>query len=424
MENLNTSVTSQESSVANTGTISRVARKLVCHQLSMLGHGKLVVREQGYDDQVFGDNDERYPTAELIIHNHSTWRDLVTGGSVGAAESYVAGDWSSPDLTALLRFFTRNLDTMNAFEDKFSWISKPALKALHWLNRNTPEGSRKNISAHYDLGNDLFQLFLDPTMMYSSAIYPGEESTLEQAAVHKLDVICRKLDLQPGDKVMEIGTGWGGFAIHAAKHYGCHVTTTTISREQLELAKERVRQEGLEGRITLLFDDYRDLEGQFDKLVSIEMIEAVGPQFLDSYFSQINTLLKPDGLALVQAINMPEQRYDRALKNVDFIQRFIFPGSFIPSFGAILESVRKQSNMVLTHVEDTGFHYARTLHDWCERFMAQRDRLESMGYDAAFRRLWHFYFAYCEAGFSERAIGVAQLVFAKPGNKRENILSV
>jgi len=424
MENLNTSVNSQDSGVANTGTISRVARKLVCHQLSMLGHGKLVVRERGYDDQVFGDNDQRYPTAELVIHNHSTWRDLVTGGSVGAAESYVAGDWSSPDLTALLRFFTRNLDTMNAFEDKFSWISKPALKALHWLNRNTPEGSRKNISAHYDLGNDLFQLFLDPTMMYSSAIYPGEESTLEQAAVHKLDVICRKLDLQPGDKVMEIGTGWGGFAIHAAKHYGCHVTTTTISKEQLELARERVKAEGLEDRITLLFDDYRDLTGQFDKLVSIEMIEAVGPQFLDSYLSQISNLLKPDGLALVQAINMPEQRYERALKNVDFIQRYIFPGSFIPSFGAILQSMGRGSDLVLTHNEDFGFHYARTLRDWCERFMAKRSALDALGYDTAFQRLWHFYFAYCEAGFSERAIGVAHLLMAKPANKRANIISL
>ena len=424
MENLNTSVTSQDSSVANTGTISRVARKLVCHQLSMLGHGKLVVRERGYDDQVFGDNDQRYPTAELVIHNHSTWRDLVTGGSVGAAESYVAGDWSSPDLTALLRFFTRNLDTMNAFEDKFSWISKPALKALHWLNRNTPEGSRKNISAHYDLGNDLFQLFLDPTMMYSSAIYPGEESTLEQAAVHKLDVICRKLNLQPGDKVMEIGTGWGGFAIHAAKHYGCHVTTTTISKEQLELARERVKAEGLENRITLLFDDYRDLAGQFDKLVSIEMIEAVGPQFLDSYLSQISKLLKPDGLALVQAINMPEQRYERALKNVDFIQRYIFPGSFIPSFGAILQSMGRGSDLVLTHNEDFGFHYARTLRDWCERFMAKRNELDALGYDTAFQRLWHFYFAYCDAGFSERAIGVAHLLMAKPANKRANIISL
>ncbi|SHK48625.1 cyclopropane-fatty-acyl-phospholipid synthase [Marinobacter antarcticus] len=424
MENMNTSADRIANSQERASLVSRVARNLVIQQLRQLGEGALTIREPGMDDLVFGDGNTDHQPAELIIHDQSTWRDLLTGGSVGAAEAYVAGDWSSPDLVALLRFFTRNIDRMNEFEDRFSWVTKPALKGLHWLNRNTKDGSRKNISAHYDLGNDLFETFLDPTMMYSSAIYPNEESTLEEAAVHKLDTICQKLDLQPGDRVIEIGTGWGGFAIHAAKHYGCHVTTTTISKEQLELAQDRVISEGLENRITLLFDDYRDLAGQFDKLVSIEMIEAVGPQFLDSYFNQINTLLKPEGLALVQAINMPEQRYQRALKNVDFIQRFIFPGSFIPSFGAILESVRNQSNLVLAHSEDTGFHYARTLRDWCDRFMANREQLESKGYDQAFRRLWHFYFAYCEAGFSERAIGVSQLVFAKPGNKRRNILSV
>ncbi|MBU2875113.1 SAM-dependent methyltransferase [Marinobacter salexigens] len=424
MENINTSANTVATAHTNTSLVNRVARNLVIQQLRQLGAGTLTIREFGMDDLVFGDGNDVHPPAELIVHDPSTWRDLLTGGSVGAAEAYVAGDWSSPDLVALLRFFTRNIDRMNEFEDTFSWVTKPALKGLHWLNRNTKDGSRKNISAHYDLGNDLFETFLDPTMMYSSAIYPNEDSTLDEAALHKLDTICTKLDLQPSDRVVEIGTGWGGFAIHAAKHYGCHVTTTTISKEQLELAQERVRSEGLEDRITLLFDDYRDLAGQFDKLVSIEMIEAVGPQFLDSYFSQINALLKPDGIALVQAINMPEQRYQRALKNVDFIQRFIFPGSFIPSFGAILESVRNESNMVLTHSEDTGFHYARTLRDWCDRFMANHETLESMGYDQAFRKLWHFYFAYCEAGFSERAIGVSQLVFAKPGNKRRNILSV
>ncbi len=423
MENLNTSL---ESTGARryAPLTSRVARHLVCQQLWLLKDGALTIREAGQQTLSFGDGDIRFAPAELVIHDSSTWKDLLTGGSIGAAESYVAGDWSTPDLVALLRFFTRNVDRMNEFEDRFSWITKPALKGLHWLNRNTREGSRKNISAHYDLGNALFENFLDPTMMYSSAIYPRPEATLEEAALHKLDTICRKLDLQPGDHVMEIGTGWGGFAVHAARHFGCHVTTTTISSEQLELTREKVKAEGLEDRITLLFDDYRDLEGQFDKLVSIEMIEAVGPQFLDSYFSQISRLLKPEGLALVQAINMPEQRYRRALKNVDFIQRFIFPGSFIPSFGAILGSVRTGSDLVMTHAEDIGFHYARTLHDWCERFMANREMLEGQGYDEAFRRLWHFYFAYCEAGFSERAIGVSQIVFAKPGNKRANILSV
>ncbi|MDK8464395.1 cyclopropane-fatty-acyl-phospholipid synthase family protein [Marinobacter sp. SS13-12] len=423
MENLNTSFESTGAG-RHAPLTSRVARHLVCQQLSLLEDGALTIREAGQQTLSFGNGDIRFAPAELVIHDSSTWKDLLTGGSIGAAESYVAGDWSTPDLVALLRFFTRNVDRMNEFEDRFSWITKPALKGLHWLNRNTREGSRKNISAHYDLGNDLFETFLDPTMMYSAAIYPRPEATLEEAAVHKLDTICRKLALQPGDHVMEIGTGWGGFAVHAARHYGCHVTTTTISSEQLELTREKVKAEGLEDRITLLFDDYRDLEGQFDKLVSIEMIEAVGPQFLDSYFSQISRLLKPEGLALVQAITMPEQRYRRALKSVDFIQRFIFPGSFIPSFGAILGSVRSGSDLVMTHAEDIGFHYARTLHDWCERFMANREKLEGQGYDEAFRRLWHFYFAYCEAGFSERAIGVSQIVFAKPGNKRANILSV
>lgn len=423
MENVNTSTNKSGLAAERMPLVSRIAKQLVCNQLAQLGEGTLRIRQTGFDDLVFGNDDPTYPSAELVIHNHSTWRDLVTGGSVGAAESFVAGDWNSPDLVALLRFFTRNLDTMNAFEDKFSWVSKPALKGLHWLNRNTPEGSRKNISAHYDLGNDLFSQFLDPTMMYSSAIYPHPDASLEEAAVHKLDVICRKLDLQPGDQVMEIGTGWGGFAIHAAKHYGCHVTTTTISKEQWALAQARVESEGLEDKITLLFDDYRDLSGQFDKLVSIEMIEAVGPDFLDSYLSQISALLKPDGIALVQAINMPEQRYERAIKNVDFIQRYIFPGSFIPSFGAILGSMQRGSDLVLTQVDDFGFHYARTLHDWCERFMAKREVLAEQGYDTEFQRLWQFYFAYCEAGFSERAIGVAHLMMAKPANKHGSIAS-
>lgn len=423
MENLNTSAQPQESVSAPMPLTSRLARSLVLKQLSQLENGELTIREPGRVPLVLGDGNRRHAPAELVIRDHSTWRDLLTGGSIGAAEAYVAGDWSSPDLVALLRFFSRNINRMNAFEDRFSWITKPALKGLHWLNRNTRTGSRKNISAHYDLGNDLFETFLDPTMMYSSAIYPSEQATLEQAAVHKLDTICRKLDLKPGDRVIEIGTGWGGFALHAAKHYGCHVTTTTISRQQHDLAAERIAEQGLGDRITLLFDDYRDLAGQFDKLVSIEMIEAVGPQFLDSYFAQIDSLLKPDGLALIQAITMPEQRYARALKNVDFIQRYIFPGSFIPSYGAILASVAARTDLTLTHAEDIGFHYARTLNDWCRRFLAHSDRLASMGYDQPFQRLWQFYFAYCEAGFRERAIGVAQLVFAKPGNKRPNILS-
>ncbi|MDG5500327.1 cyclopropane-fatty-acyl-phospholipid synthase family protein [Marinobacter sp. BGYM27] len=412
MENLNAVQSGQKESAS-----SHWARRIVFKQLSLLQSGRLRVVESGLDDREFGDGDNQYPVAEIHVSDASAWRDILTGGSIGAAESYVAGDWTTPDLTALLRFFTRNIDRMNAFEDRFSWITKPALRGLHWLNRNSKTGSRKNIEAHYDLGNAMFELFLDPTMMYSSAIYPEVTSSLDEAAVFKLDRICQKLDLGPTDSVIEIGTGWGGFAIHAAKYYGCQVTTTTISREQYDLALARIEAEGLTDRITLLFDDYRDLKGQYDKLVSIEMIEAVGPQYLDSYFEQISTLLKPDGLALIQAINMPEQRYDRALKNVDFIQRFIFPGSFIPSFGAIFESVRNGTDLVLSASDDFGFHYARTLRDWRERFLEARTRIQALGYDEAFIRLWTFYFCYCEAGFAERAIGVSQIVFAKPGNQ-------
>lgn len=402
--------------------IDLLARRLVLAQLRQLSEGVLCVRE-GNESLRLGTPDTRYPEAELIIHDASAWRDLLTGGGIGAAEAYVAGDWDSPDLVALLRFFARNLDRMNRFEDRFAWFSKPLLRVLHQLNRNSTSGSRKNIAAHYDLGNKLFEQFLDPTMMYSSAVFPGPEATLEQAAVFKLDLICRKMDLQPGDQVVEIGTGWGGFAIHAARHYGCHVTTTTISSEQYELARQRVKEAGLEDRITLLFEDYRNLRGQYDKLVSIEMIEAVGPEFLDGYFERISHLLRPEGLALLQAITLPEQRYRRALKNVDFIQRYIFPGSFIPSFGAMLSAMESRTDLVLSHVEDIGFHYARTLACWRQRFQHNAETLRQLGYRDDFMRLWNYYFAYCEAGFAERAIGDAQILLAKPRNRRSNIVA-
>ena len=400
----------------------QLARRLVLGQLRRLEKGLLRIQEPNGTIEL-GKPAADGLEAELIIHDPSVWRDMVTGGSIGAAEAYVAGDWDSPDLVALLRFFARNIDRMNEFEDRFAWLSKPALKSLHWLNRNSESGSRKNIRAHYDLGNDLFERFLDPTMMYSAAIFPGEDSSLEEASRYKLDRICQKLDLKPGDRVIEIGTGWGGFALHAAREYGCHVTTTTISSEQFAWVQQRVREQGLEGQIELLFEDYRALEGQYDKLVSIEMIEAVGPQYLDSYLRQIGGLLKPHGLALIQAITIPEQRYRRALKNVDFIQRYIFPGSFIPSVGAILGAVASETDLVLSHVEDIGFHYARTLRCWRENFEAESDSIRALGYDDAFQRLWRYYFAYCEAGFAERRIGDAQILFARPDNQRPNIVA-
>lgn len=395
-------------------SIDRLARELVLKQFRQFDQGSVLIRQDGYHDCLIETARPDSIPAEVHIQNASFWRDLVTGGSIGAAESFVAGDWNSPDLVRLLRFFARNLNVMNRFEDRFSSLSKPLLKLFHWLNRNSPEGSRKNIAAHYDLGNELFSLFLDDSMMYSSAIYPSPQATLDEAATCKLDTICRRLELSPGDRVVEIGSGWGGFAIHAAKHYGCHVTTTTISEAQFELARERVEAAGLGDRVTLLLEDYRNLDGQYDKLVSIEMIEAVGPQYLPVYLATINRLVKPGGQVLIQAINLPEQRYRRALGNVDFIQRHIFPGSFIPSFGAILRAVESDAELVLANVLDLTGDYARTLAHWRARFMASSTRLQELGYDLAFRRLWEFYFSYCEAGFSERAIGVAQVHFIKP----------
>jgi cyclopropane-fatty-acyl-phospholipid synthase len=280
------------------------------------------------------------------------------------------------------------------------------------------EGSRKNIAAHYDLGNDLFALFLDPTMMYSCAIFSDERQGLQAGFELKLKIICDKLDLQPTDHVVEIGTGWGGFAIYAAKHYGCKVTSTTISKQQYDYAKTAINAQGLQHQVTLLFDDYRDLQGQYDKLVSIEMIEAVGYQFYDNYFAKVSQLLKPNGLALIQAITISDQRYQSALKSVDFIQRYIFPGSNIPSVTAMLDSMTRASDLRLFNLEDIGPHYATTLRKWRENFIVNIAEVRKLGYSEAFINMWIFYFCYCEAGFKERVLGDVHLLLAKPENRR------
>jgi len=293
----------------------------------------------------------------------------------------------------------------------------PLQKTLHWMARNTRGGSSRNIQAHYDLGNDFFQLFLDPTMMYSSGIFEHLQMTLEEASIAKLERICRKLDLKPGDRVIEIGTGWGGFAMHAARHYGCHVTTTTISPSQHAMARERIAAAGLSEQIDLLLTDYRDLGtrgGQYDKLVSIEMIEAVGHHYYDTYFRQCSELLKPEGAMLLQAITIADQQYEVAKNSVDFIQRYIFPGSCIPSVTAISDSLARVTDLRLTHLEDIGPHYATTLRLWHDNFDAQLDAVRALGYPETFIRMWQFYLCYCEAGFIERVIGDAQLLLIKP----------
>ena len=296
------------------------------------------------------------------------------------------------------------------------------MRAWHALRRNTRTGSRRNIAAHYDLGNDFFRLFLSEDLMYSSALYAGADDTLEAASTRKLDRICEKLQLSPGDHVVEIGTGWGGFALHAARTRGCRVTTTTISREQHALASQRIAEAGLQERVTVLLSDYRDLQGQYDKLVSIEMVEAIGAHYMQAYFATLGRLLKPDGLGLVQAITIEDHRYAQALRSVDFIKRHIFPGSFIPSIAALLDAKSRSTDLALVHLEDFGPSYARTLHDWRERFTANREQARAQGYDERFLRMWAFYLAYCEGGFLERSIGVAHLLLAKPGYRGPSYL--
>ncbi|MFS8063862.1 MAG: class I SAM-dependent methyltransferase [Luteimonas sp.] len=355
------------------------------------------------------------PPLHISVHDPAFYRTLAANGSVGAGEAYMDGLWHCDDLVGLVRMLVRNRDLLDGIDSGWARLGGLAMRSLHALRRNTRRGARRNIAAHYDLGNAFFRLFLSDDLMYSSALFDGADDTLEAASERKLDRICRKLRLQPGDRVVEIGTGWGGFALHAAQHYGCHVTTTTISQEQHDLARERIAAAGLQERVTLLLEDYRDLRGQFDKLVSIEMVEAIGAAQLDAYFMQLGALLKPDGLALVQAITIEDHRYEQALHSVDFIKRHVFPGSFIPSVAALVSAKSRSSDLALAHLEDFGGSYARTLEAWRGRFLANLSKVRQLGFDQRFIRMWEFYLAYCEGGFRERSIGVAQLLLAKPG---------
>jgi cyclopropane-fatty-acyl-phospholipid synthase len=398
------------------GGLERFLRARLLQQLAGFAHGRLTLRD-ALGTLVIG-IPAGEPTdldVQIDVLDPAFYRAVAANGSVGAGESYMDGQWRCSDLVGLIRVLLRNRHLLDGMETGLARLGGLAMRAVHALRRNTRHGSRRNIAAHYDLGNDFFQLFLSGDLMYSSAYWAGADDTLEAASTRKLDLICRRLDLQPGDRVVEIGTGWGGFALHAAKHYGCHVTTTTISQEQHALARERVAAAGLADRVTLLLEDYRDLDGQYDKLVSIEMIEAIGAEYLDTYFHQLGRLLKPDGLALLQAITIEDHRYAQALASVDFIKRHVFPGSFIPSLSAMLAAKARSSDLGLIAQEDFGESYARTLHAWRERFMAKLPEVRAQGFDERFIRMWEFYLAYCEGGFRERSIGVSHLLLARPG---------
>jgi cyclopropane-fatty-acyl-phospholipid synthase len=401
--------------------LERFARRQVLSRLENLEVGQVVVSEGG-EHSTFGRLNEEFPLpAQLRVNNPRFYSDIAFGGSIGAGEAYINGYWSCEELSDLLRIFIRNRDVLEQMDTGFARLSAPLQKVLHVLNRNTRKGSRKNIAAHYDLGNDFYQLWLDKTMMYSSAYFESQDTPLEDASIEKLDRICRKLNLSSDDSVVEIGTGWGGFAIHAAKHYGCHVTTTTISQEQHDYAAQAIREAGLEDRITLLFKDYRDLDGQYDKLVSIEMIEAVGYEYHDIYFRKCCDLLKPDGQMLLQAITIADQRYDAYKTSVDFIKRYIFPGGCLTSVTDMTHTMTKYTDMRVIHLEDIGVHYAWTLREWHDRFMAKLNDVRELGYSGAFTRMWQFYLAYCESAFLERAIGDVQMLMMRPGARRERI---
>jgi cyclopropane-fatty-acyl-phospholipid synthase len=406
------------------GWSARIARRMLIARLSLLRDGELrIVDGSGAEPLRFGTRTARCGLSCTITVTHPDfWALAAYGGTVGAGEAYIHGHWRCDDLTALVRIMVVNRHVLEHMEGGLAARSSAMLRRLlHWANRNSRSGSARNIAAHYDLGNDLYRLMLDDTMAYSCGIYLHEEATLQEASIAKFDAVCRKLALTPNDHLVEIGTGWGGLAIHAAERYGCRVTTTTISREQHDFAQERIRARGLSDRITLLFEDYRDLRGDFDKLVSIEMIEAVGAKYLDTYFSKCASLLKPTGAMLLQAITLQDQYYARALKSVDYIQRFVFPGSFIPSVTAITESVARVTDMKVFHLEDIGPHYAPTLRMWRERFFANLGEVRRLGYPEAFNRLWEFYLCYCEGGFAERQLGDVQVLFTKPDCRRAAI---
>jgi cyclopropane-fatty-acyl-phospholipid synthase len=384
----------------------------VVNHLQSLRHGRLTLQTAAHSWE-FGDAESDL-SARLIVNDPRCFRDIVFGGALGAAEAYLRGHWTTDDLTGLLRIFCRQLDRSSLMDRSLARIAGGLARGRHWLARNTRAGSRRNIAAHYDLGNDFFELFLDPTMMYSSALFESDVQSLEEASLAKLDRICRTLDLKPDDHVIEVGTGWGGFALHAARNYGCRVTTTTISARQFELARRRVADAGLSHQVDVRRQDYRDLEGRFDKLVSIEMIEAVGHAFLPTYFHACDRLLRPGGRMLIQAITMPDQRYEQYRRGTDFIRNYIFPGGHLPSVGAMQRAAAGRTQLQLVETITFPESYARTLREWRTRFFDRLDDVRALGFDERFIRMWDYYLSYCESAFLERVVSVGQFCWEKP----------
>lgn len=381
------------------------ARRVVLKRLNGTLTGDIYLR-----DPLGSIGDQGSPLHVQVRHPR-LYRRLLLGGSNAASDSYVDGDWDTNDLPGLCAAFLKYDDAFPGLER----FTNPVTRLRHWVRRNSRSGSRKNIHAHYDLGNEFFRLFLDETMAYSSGVFEHADDTLQDASLHKFERLCRSLRLRPDDEVLEIGCGWGGFAVHAAAHYGCKVTAITISQEQFAEAATRVRDAGLQERVDVQLVDYRDVRGRFDKIVSIEMIEAVGHRYLGRFFRRCGELLKEDGLLSIQAITISDQAYERYRRGTDFIREYIFPGGCLPSVHAMLDATRCATNLALIRQEDLGQHYARTLQLWRERFLDKIDEVRALGFDERFIRMWLFYLASCEAGFRKRHIGLSHLTFAKPG---------
>jgi cyclopropane-fatty-acyl-phospholipid synthase len=394
------------------GALDHTLRWFVLKTLQRLEVGCITLQEADRR-QSFGDRQSALHATITVCEPHY-FRDIALGGTLGAGSGYINGTWQCDDLTTLVRILILNEHVFTGLNRGFGRLTAPLQRWYHRRRANTKRGSRRNIAAHYDLSNEFYRLFLDSTMTYSAGVFERPSATLFEAQVAKLDRICQKLALRSGDHLLEIGTGWGSLALHAAKNYDCRVTTTTISQEQYAFAQERIEAAGLSDRITLLKTDYRDLRGDYDKLVSIEMIEAVGWQYFDRFFQQCKRLVKPDGRMVLQSIVVADRYYERAKHEVDFIKRYVFPGSCIPSVTALTQSLQRTTDFTLRDLEDIGPHYATTLRHWRERFFNQIDHVRALGYSEAFIRLWEFYLCYCEAGFQERTIGDVQLVLDRP----------
>lgn len=391
------------------GWFITLIKKKFYANFSNLEHGNIIFIDGDFTLQC-GNSAE--PAATVDVHDDRFYTTLAAGGAVGASEAYMQGMWTCDQLTLLVQVLLRNTSVLRGLGN--AAYKKPLYKLLHLMNRDSVDGSKKNIAAHYDLGNKLFENFLDPTMTYSSGFFEKPDATMQQASTAKLDRICQKLGLSESDHVVEIGTGWGSFALHAARNYNCKITTTTISEEQYQLACQRVKDAGMQDRIEIVKKDYRLLTGQYDKLVSIEMIEAVGLAYLGNYFEKCASLLKPAGKMLIQAITIADQHYEFSKRNVDFIQRYIFPGGALPSVTALTNIATNETDLRMTALEDITGHYATTMRKWREKFYLNVEQITELGYDNRFLRMWEYYLCYCEGGFEEKSIGCVQAEFTKP----------